>query len=492
MNFLTRPRGNEVSSQLPLQVDDVTQSSDRTSISGETVTFNAAGAASSTGVNALDKSPVLNLVGDKVGSYWGNPQNKMMEFVNKPGTLIGTLTETATSASVVITDNTNVLDKLFETASGSRRYILKAIDSGGNVLYGWIGDITVSGVNYTFPIHNAVTGGAQSWVGTLASFDNTAVARVEIYSYQSSLVFVTGTVLTEEVEFKEENVQTERGLFAYLNGLSAGQYGVNYRTGAIYFKKATTGTSDTVNYSHPGGGGGGSALVDDSAFGVGSDLVSPTGFLADETATDSVDEGDIGVARMTLDRRQVNASEYAEDTVFANASYLTLVGAEVDDPTALAAMTEGDVGNIKTDLSGRVITTAGTLSAGEDLSNNLVGVLPKPVVGTTYTGTRTQDLSFTTTNLKATPGNVLRFEVTNTTGATRWFQLHNTATTPGGGATAQHFYLVPANSQIILGPGELTSAGLPFTTGIAYANSTTASTYTAGTAGDLLLNIRHV
>lgn len=43
--------------------------------------------------------------------------------------------------------------------------------------------------------------------------------------------------------------------------------------------------------------------VDDSAFTIGVDSVSPSGFLADETAPDSVDEGDVGLARMTLDRK---------------------------------------------------------------------------------------------------------------------------------------------------------------------------------------------
>lgn len=43
--------------------------------------------------------------------------------------------------------------------------------------------------------------------------------------------------------------------------------------------------------------------VDDSAFGIATDNVVATGFLADETTPDSVNEGDIGIARMTLDRR---------------------------------------------------------------------------------------------------------------------------------------------------------------------------------------------
>lgn len=46
-------------------------------------------------------------------------------------------------------------------------------------------------------------------------------------------------------------------------------------------------------------------FVDDAAFAVGTSKVNATGFMADETSTDSVDEGDIGIARMTLDRKQI-------------------------------------------------------------------------------------------------------------------------------------------------------------------------------------------
>jgi len=51
------------------------------------------------------------------------------------------------------------------------------------------------------------------------------------------------------------------------------------------------------------------AYVDDSAFTIGTDKVNAQGYLADEVATDSVDEGDIGLARMTLDRRIITSSE---------------------------------------------------------------------------------------------------------------------------------------------------------------------------------------
>ena len=46
-------------------------------------------------------------------------------------------------------------------------------------------------------------------------------------------------------------------------------------------------------------------LVDDAAFTPATSSVMMAGFEADETATDSVDEGDAGAARMTLDRKVI-------------------------------------------------------------------------------------------------------------------------------------------------------------------------------------------
>lgn len=46
-------------------------------------------------------------------------------------------------------------------------------------------------------------------------------------------------------------------------------------------------------------------LADDAAFTPGTSRVFPVGLQADETATDSVDEGDVGAPRMTLDRKQI-------------------------------------------------------------------------------------------------------------------------------------------------------------------------------------------
>lgn len=46
-------------------------------------------------------------------------------------------------------------------------------------------------------------------------------------------------------------------------------------------------------------------IADDAAFTPATSVVIPAGFEADESGTDSVDEGDAGAARMTLDRKLI-------------------------------------------------------------------------------------------------------------------------------------------------------------------------------------------
>jgi len=56
--------------------------------------------------------------------------------------------------------------------------------------------------------------------------------------------------------------------------------------------------------------------VDDAQFNVTTDTVVAIGAMADETAPDSVDEGDIGIPRMTLDRKLI--IEIADATTDGN------------------------------------------------------------------------------------------------------------------------------------------------------------------------------
>lgn len=70
-----------------------------------------------------------------------------------------------------------------------------------------------------------------------------------------------------------------------------------------------------------GGGTGGTSATDDSAFTVASGTGTPIMGLADETSPDSVDEGDVGVVRMTLARGlHVNIRDDAGDSAMDGAN----------------------------------------------------------------------------------------------------------------------------------------------------------------------------
>lgn len=223
-----------------------------------------------------------------------------------------------------------------------------------------------------------------------------------------------------------------------------------------------------------------STKTDDAAFTPGTSTVTPAGFFADETASDSVDEGDTGAARMTLDRKQITASEQKEDSVFADTSYLSLGGQEIDDPTALATMTEGDVGNFKGDLSGRHIVTLGTLSAGEDLTNNIVAMAMKPLAVATYTYSRDSSVALEASSIsKASAGNLYRaFGVIDATAATDiyYIQFLDSATLTADGAVTHLITPVPVNhttgTDSSFDTGHF-DAGVAATAGIVIVASTT-------------------
>lgn len=107
--------------------------------------------------------------------------------------------------------------------------------------------------------------------------------------------------------------------------------------------------------------------TDDSAFTIGTDTVSPIGLLADETTPDSVDEGDVGLARMTLDRRAIPATGAKDDAAFTAGDYVSQTG-YIADEAATDSVDEGDVGIARMTLNRR------TINAGQFLDDSAYGV----------------------------------------------------------------------------------------------------------------------
>lgn len=95
--------------------------------------------------------------------------------------------------------------------------------------------------------------------------------------------------------------------------------------GASKLKRAVAGSTSTASGVTPNTAAQEVGTnVDDAAFGVASGTISVAGALADETAPDSVDEGDAGALRMTLDRMlHVVSRQRATTATMANVSTST-------------------------------------------------------------------------------------------------------------------------------------------------------------------------
>ena len=245
-NYLTDPQGKVVKATNPLPVDDVSVSHDRIALSAESFTFKT-GAAGLAGVVTTDKAPIANLRGDQVGSYWRNPDNIVLENGRRGTNGVARVTavvETATSATVTILDPQHDLEELLEPTGSTGEYIVVLTDASGDELYGWINAIAETGNSYVLNVYNSPALTTQSWVGSLANFTFVDGTRFAIYENTSSFVWVTGTVLTREVEYRVGNNDVVQ-----MSAMSSGDFAIDYHRGRILYKKATTGTSDTATYS---------------------------------------------------------------------------------------------------------------------------------------------------------------------------------------------------------------------------------------------------
>lgn len=107
-------------------------------------------------------------------------------------------------------------------------------------------------------------------------------------------------------------------------------------TDVITVQGIASGTAQPVNNAGTFAVQDSQVIADDAAFTIATSKVFAAGFLADETATDSVDEGDVGVARMSLDRKQHAIVEFESASMRASGVALTPKFA------AIAAATSGD------------------------------------------------------------------------------------------------------------------------------------------------------
>lgn len=210
-------------------------------------------------------------------------------------------------------------------------------------------------------------------------------------------------------------------------------------------------------------------------------LPAGTNAIGKLAANDGVDIGDVTINNST-GASAVNIQD--------GGNSITVDYATTGSGTATGALRV----ELPTNGTGTVGLNAGSNAIGKLASNSGVDIgdvdvtsttFPTPVSTSTYSPSSFQNLGANATlNVKASAGNVFSLYCNNENAADRYIQLHNTATTPAGGATPLYTFRVPAGGDVMVGTDFFTNAGANFGTGIAFAFSTTKDTYTAGTAGD--------
>jgi hypothetical protein len=138
------------------------------------------------------------------------------------------------------------------------------------------------------------------------------------------------------------------------------------------------------------------------------------------------------------------------------------------------------------------------LGAGEDLTNNVLGVMQKPIVSSSYSWTPFNAvLNDVDISVKATSGNIGSLAASNINAAVRYLQIFNKSSAPANPDVPVLSFPIPAGSATVpgylsLGMDELGAAGLNLATGIAVGVSTTAATFTAATTTDHVVMGRYV
>lgn len=189
----------------------------------------------------------------------------------------------------------------------------------------------------------------------------------------------------------------------------------------------------------------------------------------------------------------------AEDSAHVSGDIGVMALAKRTDSPASSAGTDGDYATINNDSLGHLWSREGFAPAAEDNTAG-VGVFAmarKYVNSATYAASYAQDLgSNATANVKAATGSVVYARITNANAAARYFQIHNKASAASGGDTALRSYIIPAGTAAQPAVLELTQedfAGpVVCSTGVTWAISTAATTYTAATASEHTINLNYV
>lgn len=154
--------------------------------------------------------------------------------------------------------------------------------------------------------------------------------------------------------------------------------------------------------------------------------------------------------------------------------------------------TSGEIDNLTYDTGSQSLRlTNTTLSAGEDLTNNVQATAAKPTISADYSGSGAGawGASSVAVAAKNAPALVKAVYATNTNAAVRYLQIFNKATAPVSSDVPVFSFYLPATSGVVeIGSEFFSENGFYLSTGLAIGISTVRGSYTAATAADHDLN----
>lgn len=293
----------------------------------------------------------------------------------------------------------------------------------------------------------------------------------------TSITFTTGVMdSTKEVGFVYDAHGNDRltRTAEKVEAAGIGAWACDYFTGCLVICKATTGTSQTITSYKARSNSGSSVAIDEfpAAAALSDADSNPT-----TTSVGAKMQGWTGSVwqriRSGLTAVTSTVTGYLNNIPFAQFN------------TTPTVRTNGQIGPLESDANGNLRNAEQFAAQSEDNTVGVTLTLERPTSSQSYVvSLDTSSAAEASSVTKASAGRLYGFVFSNGNGGVRYLHFFNATSVPADTAVPFLIFKVAANETLAWN----FPLGIPFSTGICWANSSTQNTKTIGSA-DSLANV---